>query len=731
MSETRVIKVNGEEIEVASNLTLLQACEAAGEEIPRFCYHERLSVAGNCRMCLIEVKGGPPKPVASCAQNVRDLRPGPDGAPPELFTNTPLVKKAREGVMEFLLINHPLDCPICDQGGECDLQDQAMAYGRDGSRFQENKRAVEEKHMGPLIKTIMTRCIQCTRCVRFATEIGGVDDLGLVNRGENAEITTYLEKTVDSELTGNLIDVCPVGALTSRPYAFNARPWELTKTETVDVMDAVGSNIRVDTRGREILRILPRLHEDVNEEWISDKTRFIWDGLKRQRLDKPYIRENGKLRAASWSEALGAAAERLTATPADKIAAITGDLVSAEAVKALKDLMDAVGSPHRDCRQDGARIDVPAREAYLFNSGIAGLESADAILLIGTNPRTEAPLVNARIRKAWLADKHLKIGLIGEMAALTFDYDYLGAGPQSLAALEKGEGDFFEALNGAKRPAIIIGMGALTRSDGAAVLAAAARLADKVGARTDDWNGFNILHTAAGRVGALDLGFLPGAGGRDLEGILTGAENRDIEVIYNLGADEIDPARFGGAFVIYQGHHGDAGARKADVIFPAAAYTEQNGTFVNTEGRVQMARRAYFPPGEAREDWAIIRALSERMGKRLAYDDLFALRQAMIADAPVLARIDQSPAQMRAAADAAVDVDVADSATETVNQTDDLTKAPARGFSLARLGTDGPLYETPFVSAVTNFYFTNPVARASQTMAQCSAAVNIRTVAAE
>ena len=701
MSEKRAIKVNGEEIEVDPNLTLLQACEEAGEEIPRFCYHERLSVAGNCRMCLIEVKGGPPKPVASCAQNVKDLRPGPEGEPPELFTNTPMVKKAREGVMEFLLINHPLDCPICDQGGECDLQDQAMAYGRDGTRFEENKRAVEEKYMGPLIKTIMTRCIQCTRCVRFATEIAGVDDLGLVNRGENAEITTYLEKAVESELTGNLIDVCPVGALTSKPYAFNARPWELTKTETIDVMDAVGSNIRVDTRGREVLRILPVLHEDVNEEWISDKTRFIWDGLRNQRLDTPYIREGGKLRPARWDEALEVVGEKLKTTPADKVAAITGDLVPAEAVKALKDLMTAIGTPHLDCRQDGAPLG-GARESYLFNTGIAGLDQADAILLVGTNPRAEAPLVNARIRKSWLEKLDLKIGVIGEEAALTYDYDYLGAGPQSLTSLTNGEGAFASVLQDAERPAIIIGMGALAREDGAAVLAEAAKLASRIGAVRDGWNGFNVLHDAAGRVGALDLGFLPGEGGRDLAGILKGAQDREIEVIYNLGCDEIDPAKFGGTFVIYQGHHGDKGASKADVIFPGAAYTEQNGTYVNTEGRVQLTRRAHFPFGEAREDWAILRALSDRVGKKLPYDDLFSLRQAMIEDAPVLGRINQGP-----------------------------DHASASGFDLSAVGATGMLASAPFTSSVSNFYLTNPVARASKTMAECSANLSVSKMAAE
>ncbi len=693
MTDTRKIKVNGREIEIAPNLTLLQACEAAGEEIPRFCYHERLSIAGNCRMCLIEVKGGPPKPGASCAQNVRDLRSGPNGEPPELFTNTPMVKKAREGVMEFLLINHPLDCPICDQGGECDLQDQAMAYGRDGSRYGENKRAVEEKYMGPLIKTIMTRCIQCTRCVRFATEIAGVDDLGLVNRGENAEITTYLEKAVQSELTGNLIDVCPVGALTSKPYAFSARPWELTKTETIDVMDAVGSNIRVDARGRDVMRILPRLHEEINEEWISDKTRFIWDGLKRQRLDRPYVRENGKLRPASWDEAFAAVAAKLKSTPAERIAAIVGDLVPAEAIKARKDLMAAIGTPHLDCRQDGAPLS-GARESYLFNSGIAGIERADRILLIGADPRREAPLVNARLRKAWLANLGIKIALIGEQRALTFDYDRLGAGPESL---KKGA-DF---LDGAQRPMIIVGIGAIARADGAAVLGEIAGLALRAGVVKEGWNGFNILHLAAARVAALDLAFLPGKGGRDFAGIVSGVAEKAIDVVYNLGCDEFDTSKLAGAFVIYQGHHGDAGARVADVIFPGASYVEQGGVYANMEGRAQIALRAHFPYGDAREDWAILRALSDRLGKTLPYDDLLALRQAMIADAPALGRIDQGPT-----GDAPLD--------------------------LSKVGAKGALSEAPFRSPVRDFYLTNPIARASKTMAECSAAMSgVSKLAAE
>lgn len=700
MSETRTIKVNGAEIDVASDLTLLQACEAAGEEIPRFCYHERLSVAGNCRMCLIEVKGGPPKPVASCAQNVRDLRPGPEGAPPELFTNTPMVKKAREGVMEFLLINHPLDCPICDQGGECDLQDQAVAYGRDGSRFEENKRAVEEKHMGPLIKTIMTRCIQCTRCVRFATEIAGVDDLGLVNRGENAEITTYLEKAVDSELTGNLIDVCPVGALTSKPYAFNARPWELTKTETIDAMDAVGSNIRVDSRGRGVMRILPRNHDDVNEEWISDKTRFIWDGLKSQRLDKPYIREDGKLRPASWDEALDLAADKLKNTPSEKIAAIVGDLVSVEPIKALKDLMMAVGTPHLDCRQDGSFAHIRRdsdRSAYLFNSGIAAIEDADAILLIGSNPRLEAPLVNARIRKAWLANTNLEIGLIGEKADLTFEYDYLGAGTEALRDLTNKKSHFADLLKKADRPLIIVGPGAHSGPDGAAIVGAIASLAKSVEAVAAGWNGLSFMHIAAARVGAMDLGFLPGEGGKNVAAIIDGVSKGEIKCVYNLGADEIDASLLKSAFMIYQGHHGDAGARYADVIFPGAAYTEQNGIYVNLEGRAQLARRAHFPYGEAREDWSIIRALSGRLGQKLPYDDIFSLRQAAIEDAPSLAKIDQGPS-----CDDMIDLD-------------QFGDGDADG---------GEMGKGQFSSVIGDFYLTNPVARSSKTMAECSATAN-------
>ncbi|HEX2801857.1 MAG TPA: NADH-quinone oxidoreductase subunit NuoG, partial [Phenylobacterium sp.] len=490
-----IAKVDGVETEFEPGMTVLQVAELAGKEIPRFCYHERLSIAGNCRMCLVEVKPGPPKPQASCAL--------PAAENMEIFTDTPMVKKARHGVMEFLLINHPLDCPICDQGGECDLQDQAMGYGRDDSRYAENKRAVEEKFMGPLIKTVMTRCIQCTRCVRFITEVAGVPDIGLISRCEDVEITTYLDKAVASELSANIIDLCPVGALTSKPYAFNARPWELKKTESVDVMDALGSAIRVDARGSAVLRVLPRVNEEINEEWISDKTRYAVDGLARQRLDQPYVREAGKLRPATWAEALDTVAAKLKATAPDRVGVIAGDLQDAESMKAALDLFRSLGVQSTDCRQDGMALGEGPRESWLFNSTIAGIEAADVILLVGVNPRTEAPVLNARLRKRWVVGA-LKVGVIGEQADLTYGYDYLGAGPGSLSGLGKSKSDFVTALKGAKSAAIILGAGALSRTDGAAVAKAAAGVAKTFSM------GWNVLHSAAARVGGLDLGFLPG-----------------------------------------------------------------------------------------------------------------------------------------------------------------------------------------------------------------------------
>ncbi|HEV7352817.1 MAG TPA: NADH-quinone oxidoreductase subunit NuoG [Brevundimonas sp.] len=668
-----IAKVNGVETEFEPGMTVLQVAERAGHEIPRFCYHERLSIAGNCRMCLVEVKPGPPKPQASCAL------PAAEGQ--EIFTDTPMVKKAREGVMEFLLINHPLDCPICDQGGECDLQDQAMGYGRDGSRYAENKRAVEEKNMGPTVKTFMTRCIQCTRCVRFISEVAGVPDIGMISRGESAEITTYLEKNIDSELSGNVNDLCPVGALTHRPWSFHYRPWELKKTETIDVMDALGSNIRADSRGAEVMRILPRVHEGINEEWLADRSRYVVDGLNVRRLDRPWLRENGKLRPASWTEALDAVALKLKTTKPERMGVIAGDLQDAESMKAALDLFRALGSANTDCRQDGLVLGDGPRESWLFNSSLAGIEDADHILLVGTNPRLEAPLLNARIRKAWLKGG-LKVSVIGERADLTYDYDFVGHGSKTLSRLPKATAD---ALAAAQRPAIIIGAGLLAGPDGPALLNAVARLAAKAGVVRDGWNGFNVLHTAASRVGGLDMGFVPGEGGLSAVEM---AKKGAVDVLFLLGADEID-ASATKAFKIYLGSHGDRGAHGADVILPAAAWTEKSGLYVNTEGRVQMAERVVFPKGEAKEDWAILRALSERVGKTLPYDSLEQLRARLMADHPTFGRIDYL--------------------------------APAAAFKVEALGNKGEPGDTAFRSAVADPYLMNPIQRASATMAELSA----------
>ena len=674
MSDKLKVTVDGIEVEVEAGTTIMQACEEAGAEIPRFCYHERLSVAGNCRMCLVEVENAP-KPVASCAMPV-----APDMV---VSTTSDTVKTAREGVMEFLLINHPLDCPICDQGGECDLQDQALGFGGDASRFEDNKRAVENKNMGPLVKTIMTRCIHCTRCVRFAQEVAGVPEIGAIGRGEDMEITTYLEASLDSEMSGNVIDLCPVGALTSRPYAFTARPWELRKTETIDVMDALGSNIRVDMRGREAMRIMPRNHDDVNEEWLSDKSRFVWDGLNTQRLDRPFIRRDGKLVPASWDEAFDLVENKLKGK-GDKTAAIAGDLVCAEGQFALKGLMDAFESPHVDCRQDGAKIYGP-RGNYLFNASIAGIEEADALLLIGSNPRLDAPVLNARIRKRYLAGD-FPIAAIGEATDLTYQAEFIGAGADTLADLLAGKQSFADTLKNAENPMIIVGQGALTRDDGASVLASAIELAEKTGAS------FNMLHTAAARVAGLDLGLLPGDGGFDVAAMQEAAQSGALKNIILYGADEIAGASLGNAFVVYIGSHGDRGAHRADVILPAAAYTEKQATYVNTEGRAQMTEQAATPPGEAREDWKIFRALSARLDITLPYDNLNALRAAMYEAAPHLAQLDEIVAA-------------------------DAPQAPSHDG----LGTDA------FTYAVNDFYFTNPIARASAIMADCAKAKGARS----
>ncbi len=668
-----VCKVDGVEVEFEPGMNVLQVAELAGKEIPRFCYHERLSIAGNCRMCLVEVKPGPPKPQASCAL--------PAAENMEIFTDTPMVKKARHGVMEFLLINHPLDCPICDQGGECDLQDQAMGYGRDDSRYAENKRAVEEKFMGPLIKTVMTRCIQCTRCVRFITEVAGVPEIGMIGRGEDAEITTYLDRAVVSELSANVIDLCPVGALTHKPWAFNYRPWELKKTESVDVMDALGSSIRVDSRGPAVLRVLPRMNDEINEEWISDKTRYAIDGLARQRLDRPYIREGGKLRPASWSEALDLVAGKLLAASPERIGVIAGDLQDAESMKAALDLFGGMGVASLDCRQDGMVLGGGARESWLFNSTLQGIEDADHILIVGSNPRLEAPVLNARLRKRWVAGA-LTVGVIGEAGDLTYPYESLGTGAAALTGFSKSKSAFVKSLNDSASKAIIVGTGALSRADGAAVLAAAAGVAKAYGMR------WNVLHTAASRVGGLDMGFVPTAGGKSAREM---AASGGADVLFLLGADEIDLSQ-SGAFTIYLGTHGDAGAHRADVILPGAAYTEKNGIYVNTEGRVQLGLRAVFPKGDAREDWSILRALSERMGRTLPYDSLDQLRAKLFADHPTFGRIDYLPETPLA-------------------------------LELGTLGAKGAMSDAPFASAVRAFHLTNPIARASVTMAECAALV--------
>jgi NADH-quinone oxidoreductase subunit G len=666
MSDLKKIVIDDMEVEVDGAMTLIQACEVAGIEVPRFCYHERLSIAGNCRMCLVEVVGGPPKPAASCAMQVRDLRPGPEGQPPVVKTNSPMVKKAREGVMEFMLINHPLDCPICDQGGECDLQDQAMAYGMSGTRFNEMKRSVDDLDLGPLVSTAMTRCISCTRCVRFTTEVAGISQMGQTGRGEDAEITSYLNQTLDSNMQGNIIDLCPVGALTSKPYAFTARPWELTKTETIDVMDALGSNIRVDTKGREVMRVLPRNHDGVNEEWISDKTRFIWDGLRRQRLDVPYIRENGKLRKATWGEALSKAAEALKG--ADKVAGLIGDLASAEATFSLKTIVEGLGG-NVECRTDNARLPIGNRSGYVGTASIEDVDNAKFIQLIGTNPRVEAPVLNARIRKAWL--KGAEVGLVGEAVDLTYDYAHVG---NDRAALEGLIGKDYGAVKDAPS-VVIVGQGALREADGLAVLSNAMKLAEDTGSK------LMILHTAAGRVGAMDLGAVTEGG---MEAATTGAD-----VIYNMGADEIEIAD--GPFVIYQGSHGDRGAMRADVILPGAAYTEESGLFVNTEGRPQVALRANFAPGEAKENWAILRALSAELGATLPWDTQAGLRRAMVEAAPVLGGVDQ----------------VADNEWQAL--------------PVEKMGN------ASFRYVIGDFYLTNPIARASEVMAELSAQARART----
>ncbi|AKQ42207.1 NADH dehydrogenase subunit G [Aurantiacibacter atlanticus] len=653
------VTVDGQEIEVPGGATVLQACELAGKEIPRFCYHERLSIAGNCRMCLVEVKPGPPKPQASCAL------PATDGQ--EIRTDSEMVKTAREGVMEFLLINHPLDCPICDQGGECDLQDQAMMYGRGGSRYDENKRAVTEKYMGPLIKTIMTRCIHCTRCVRFSEEIAGVDEIGALYRGEDMQITTYLEQAAKHELSANVIDLCPVGALTSGPYAYESRPWELKKTLGIDVSDAVGSNIRIDSRGREVLRVLPRINDDVNEEWISDKARYQVDGLTRRRLDKVFIRRRGKLETASWDEAFAKIAK---AKPGKAIAAIAGDMVDCETMFAAKTLLKASGSALVESRQTGMDYDVSSLAGANFNSTFAKIEEADAILIIGSHVRWEAPLVNVRLRKA--AKSGAKLFIVGPEWETTYPAEFLG---EEIGILGNLPSHVQDALNGAERPAVIIGGAGLA----AGAHGSALRIAHDFGMVKDGWNGFNVLHLSAARMGALMLGFAQSGGMAD---ILAAKP----KVVLALGADEIDFGQFPEALKVYIGHHGDKGAHAADIILPASAYTEKPGTYVNTEGRVQMADKAIFAPGDAREDWTILRALADALGVTVGFDNYDQLRAAMVADVPALGE---------------------------EGQIANFGAMPSAPIGAAPSGTINAY-------PVKDFYLTNPIARASDVMQRCS-----------
>ena len=617
------VKINGNDIEVADGLTILQACEEAGLEIPRFCYHDRLSIAGNCRMCLVDVEGSP-KPVASCAMPINDGM--------SIHTNTQSVKKAREGVMEFLLINHPLDCPVCDQGGECDLQDQTVAFGPENSRFEENKRSVDEKHMGPLIKTYMTRCIHCTRCIRFADEVAGVNQLGAVNRGENMEITTYLEKSIDSELSANIVDLCPVGALTSKPYQFEARPWELKKTQTIDVMDGVGSNVRVDTYGWKVKRVLPVLNEDINEEWISDKTRYACDGLLNQRIDTPLIKKDKKFTEISWNEALGNLKEDLLTTKPEEVAFLLGDFVDLETAYLTKKLADDLNIKTIECRQEGCKIPFNHRSQFLFNSKIKGIDETDCILIIGSNIREEAAIINSRIRKN-IVSKNIPIALIGNNVDLTYDYDYLGNDINIITDILNEKNPFSDELLRAKKPMVIIGQSVLNRDDSLQIYSLLETFTDKFNLIQDEWNGFNILQLTAARAGGLEVGAFQRS--RSLDDILDSSSD-NYRIIISIGADEVNYDKLSNSKIIYIGTHGDRGANAAQLILPSAAYTEKDSIYINTEGRVQFANKASFPPGDAKEDWKIINQLSELMKLDWSFISQTDVRDAIFSDFPHL-----------------------------------------------------------------------------------------------
>ncbi len=602
------VTINQQTVEVHSGTTILKACEQVGIEIPHFCYHSRLSIAGNCRMCLVEVEKNP-KLVASCAMPVSEGM--------VIRTDTPSVTKARQGVLELLLINHPLDCPICDQGGECDLQDLTQNYGPDHSRFEFNKRAVKDKDLGPLIKTVMTRCIHCTRCLRFANEIAGMPELVALGRGETMEISHALGQVIQSELSGNMIDICPVGALTHKPYAFKGRSWEWKKTDGIDVMDAFGSHIEIQSRDREVVRIMPRLKEDVNEEWLSDRSRFAYDGLKYQRLDQPYIRLEGKLQPCRWEEAFEKIRQQMLHLNGFQIAALAGDLIDCEAMLALKNLWQALGSPHLDCRQDAIYLPYHQRSHYLCNTPIADFEKADCVLLVGTNPRLESPLLNARLRKGYL--KHnTTVGVIGEKIDLTYPYHHISKTPDGLAVLLNDEHPFSQILTNAKNPILVLGESIFNRQDSLIILRVVQKILEQYSFIQENWNGYNVLHTAASRVGGLDLGFIPSFQGYHTKQILEACQTGEIQLVYRLGEDNIPREKFGAAFIIYQGHHGDLGAMGADVILPGCAYTEKTATYVNIEGRVQRSFQAVAPPGQAKEDWKIITALSHALAEKLA-----------------------------------------------------------------------------------------------------------------
>jgi len=673
------LTIDGQIVKVNPGTTVMQACQQLDIEVPHFCYHERLDIAGNCRMCLVEMENAP-KPIASCAM------PAAEGM--VIRTDTPSVEKARNGVMEFLLLNHPLDCPICDQGGECDLQDQAMAYGIDKARTLEMRRSVKDKYMGPLVKTIMTRCIHCTRCIRFIEDVAGVPELGAVNRGEDMEVTTYVEKALTSEMSANIIDLCPVGALTSKPYAFKARPWELKKTESIDVMDAVGCNIRVDSRGNEVMRVMPRLNEEINEEWISDKTRYAYDGLLRQRLDQPYIRQDGKLVPASWEDAFGAITKATTKMTGKRMAALVGDMCDAESMYALKQLMKKWGSPNLDCNTDGMYAEAGNRGSYQFNTTIAGIEQADACLIVGSNPRLEAPLVMARLRKRFIRGG-FHVAMVGEQVDLNLKYEHLSDDVKTLEAILAGKHAYSKVLKTAEKPMLILGTGALTRPDAAAILNLCYEIANKYDLFQKGWNGFNVLHRHASRMAALDMDFTPQKirqeMGMNTDEILTAVEAGKVKFVYLLGEDSINMNRLEKAFVVYQGHHGDAGAQAADVVLPGAAFTEKDGMYINTEGRLQYGFPAIFPVGQAKEDWSIIRALSEKVGKKLAFDSLAELRKKLAKDYPVFGAFDQ-----------------------------------VKAIKPRKAGIKGKLDKARLTSPIKNFYMTNVIARNSKTMADCA-----------